>query len=164
MDTEITESHGGHEEGSLSRFAAKPSESFFLRDLRGFSVSSVSTFLVFFLVSVSPSPATAQTTAPGPDWLPRPGVQLQALDKVSAKTTLLDGRVGTPMQFGSLTITVSACVVRPPDRPQDAAAFVQITDSHQSEPGFRGWMFEDEPSLAIFQHPLYDVRLNGCRT
>jgi hypothetical protein len=113
------------------------------------------------------APALAQTTAPpappGADWLRRPGVELQALDKVTARSTVLDGRVGQTLRFGSLSIVVTACVVRPPDRPADAAAFVQITDSHQGEPGFRGWMLEDEPVVSMFEHPLYDIRLNGCR-
>lgn len=112
-------------------------------------------------------PALAQTSAPpaaaGPDWLPRSGVELQALDKVTARSTVLDGRVGQTLHFESLSIVVTACVVRPPDRPADAAAFVQITDSHQGEPGFRGWMLQDEPALSMFEHPLYDIRLNGCR-
>jgi hypothetical protein len=113
------------------------------------------------------TPALAQTTAPpapaGPDWLPRGSVELQALDKVTARSTVLDGRVGQTLQFESLSIVVTACVVRPPDRAADAAAFVQITDSHQGEPGFRGWMLQDEPSVSMFEHPLYDIRLNGCR-
>jgi hypothetical protein len=113
------------------------------------------------------APALAQTTAPpapaGPDWLPRGGVELQALDKVTARSTVLDGRVGQTLQYGSLSIVVTACMVRPPDRPADAAAFVQITDSHPDEPGFRGWILQDEPAVSMFEHPLYDIRLNGCR-
>jgi hypothetical protein len=119
-------------------------------------------FLIFFLLA---NAALAQTSQPAPaaDWLPRQSVELQALDKVTARSTVLDGRVGQTLQFGTLSITVTACVVRPPDQPADAAAFVQITDSNKGEPGFRGWMLRDEPAVSMFQHPLYDVRLNGCR-
>jgi hypothetical protein len=111
----------------------------------------------------APAHAQAPTIPPGADWLPRAGVELQALDKVTARGTLLAGRVGQALRFGSLTITVTSCVVRPPDQPQDAAAFVEITDSHPNAPGFRGWMLANEPAVAMFEHPGYDIRLNGCR-
>jgi len=109
------------------------------------------------------APASAQTPSPGPDWLPRGGVELQALDKVTARSTVLTGKVGQSLRFGSLTITVTACLVRPPDQPQDAAAFLDISDSHPNGATFRGWILAAEPSVAMFEHPLYDVRLNGCR-
>jgi hypothetical protein len=128
-----------------------------------FSVSSVVLrgLRVPLLIFVA-APALAQT-APTNDWLPRQGVELQALDKVTARRTVLDGHVGQTMQFGTLSIIVTACVVRPPDQPADAAAFVQIADSHKDEPGFRGWMLKNEPAVSMFEHPLYDIRLNGCR-
>lgn len=135
---------------------------------RCFSISpplrlpAIPCLVLFFLLA---NAALAQTSQPAPaaDWLPRQGVELQALDKVTARSTVLDARIGQTLQFGTLSITVAACVVRPPDQPADAAAFVQITDSNKGEPGFRGWMLKDEPAVSMFQHPLYDVRLNGCR-
>ena len=30
--------------------------------------------------------------------------------------------------------------------------------------GFRGWMLANNPSLSMLQHPIYDVRVVGCRT
>ena len=59
---------------------------------------------------------------------------------------LSEVKVGSSVRDGSLTITVRACVVRPPDQPQDAAAFMVIADSNASEPGFQGWMFASAPS------------------
>jgi hypothetical protein len=87
---------------------------------------------------------------------------LQALDKVNAQTATLTVKVGQTATFGSLSIAVQACVVRPPDMPQDAAAFLTITDSHPDEPGFKGWMLKSDPSLSMLEHPLYDVRVAGC--
>ena len=71
-------------------------------------------------------------------------------------------KVGQSATFGSLTVTVKACVTRPPDQPADAAAFLHVTDSHPDSPGFDGWMLEDEPSVSMLQHPIYDIRLAGC--
>lgn len=87
---------------------------------------------------------------------------MQALDKINVQATTLTVKVGQTATFGSLSITVQACVVRPPDMPQDAAAFLTITDSHPDQPGFKGWMLKADPSLSMLEHPLYDIRVVGC--
>lgn len=87
---------------------------------------------------------------------------LQALDKVNAQTSTLTVKVGQTATYGSLTIAVQACEVRPPDMPQDAAAFLTITDSHPDEPSFKGWMVKSDPSLNMLEHPLYDIQVIGC--
>jgi hypothetical protein len=98
-----------------------------------------------------------------PAWLPQGVAELQVLDKVNAQNAVVTVKVGQDVQFGSLNIQVQACDIRPPDRPQDAAAFLTITDSHSDAPGFRGWMLADDPSLSMLQHPIYDVRVIGCK-
>ncbi len=120
----------------------------------------------------TPQPGTAQNGAPAQTftpapaapqvWLPRGTAELQALDKVDATTKILSVKVGETTTFGSLTIAVQACVVTPPDEARDAAAFLVITDSHSSEPGFSGWMIADAPSVSMLQNPIYDVRVTGC--
>jgi hypothetical protein len=105
----------------------------------------------------NPTPATAE------QWLPRGTAEVQALDKVNARNAVLSVKVGDTAKFGSLTIAVQACVVTPPDQPQDAAAFLVITDSHAGQPGFSGWMVADAPSVSMLQNPIYDVRVTGCR-
>lgn len=113
------------------------------------------------------TPKTATATAtPAPEvpnvWLPAGVARLQALDKVNAQASTLTIKVGQSATFGSLTITVKSCVVRPPDQPADAAAFVDVTDSHPDSSGFKGWLLENEPSVSIMQHPIYDLRVAGC--
>jgi hypothetical protein len=114
----------------------------------------------------APTPAAPAPSAPVPvvsDWVPRAVVVLQALDKVTARNTQLTGRVGDTLHFGSLSIVVKACFAHPPDQPQDFTAYLDITDSHPDAPDFHGWMLADEPSVSIFQHPVYDIRLTACR-
>jgi hypothetical protein len=111
-------------------------------------------------------PQPAPPAAPQPmqqTWLPQNTAQLQVLDKVNAQNALLTVKVGQEAQFGSLNIQVQACNNHPPDQPQDSAAFLTITDSHADAPGFRGWMLANNPSLSMLQHPIYDVRVVGCR-
>ena len=108
---------------------------------------------------VSPVPGAAP---PPPVWLPRGAAVLILLDKISAEPHTVTVKVGGSVTFGALTIGVTACAVRPPDQPEDATAFIVITDSHAGMAGFRGWIFADEPATDMFQDPVYDVRLAAC--
>ena len=106
---------------------------------------------------------SGQSTPEQPNiWLPGKTAQLLALDKVNAQATALTIKVGQSATFGSLTITVKACLIRSPDQPVDAAAFLDVTDSHPDAAGFKGWMLATEPSVSIMQHPIYDLRVTGC--
>lgn len=110
--------------------------------------------------------AQAQPPQPAPPlpniWLPQSGAILQALDKINAQTTLLKVKDGQTVTFGSLSITIKACLIRPPTQPQDATAYIIIVDKDPNEPGFHGWMLKNEPSLSMFEHPLYDIQVQGC--
>ncbi len=116
-------------------------------------------------------PSVAQTTAappapqapPAPAWLPRHTADLVALDKISARATKLSVDVGQSATFGTLTIAVRACDVRPPDVPEDATAWLDITDSTPGAPQFHGWIVKSAPAVSGLQHPSYDVRLAGCQ-
>jgi hypothetical protein len=109
------------------------------------------------------SPMTPPTIVDRPNvWVPATVVKLSALDKVNAQATDLTINVGQSATFGSLTISVKACVIRPPDQPVDAAAYLDVTDSHPDSSGFSGWMLEAEPSVSMMQHPIYDLRVTGC--
>jgi hypothetical protein len=111
----------------------------------------------------APPPAAPPAVASPNAWLPQGSAMLQVLDKVNAQNAVLTVKVGQSGQFGSLTIQVQSCQVRPPDQPQDATALLTITDSHADAPGFRGWLLANHPSVSMLQHPIYDVRVVGCR-
>ena len=113
-----------------------------------------------------PPPPASLPASPQPmqlTWVPQGSATLQVLDKVNAQNSLLTVKVGQQAQFGSLNIQVQACTNHPADQPQDSAAYLTITDSHADAPGFRGWMLANDPSLSMLQHPIYDVRVVGCR-
>lgn len=128
--------------------------------------------LALALVVAACGPASAQPApnptnpppAPAPDiWVPRSEAVLSVLEKVRAQAGSLTVRTGQSATFGSLTIAVRSCVVRPPDQIADAAAAVEITDSRAGAPGFRGWLLANEPSVSMLESPIYDVRLIACR-
>ncbi len=112
------------------------------------------------------TPAFGQTppVPPVPDlWVPRAGVELIALDKITARATTLQGRVGQTLRFGTLSIAVRACLVTGPDRPVDQTAYLDITDSRDAALSFHGWMLTSAPAVSMLAHPVYDIRLAGCR-
>ena len=118
-------------------------------------------------------PAMAQTPAPipappaspsGPDaWLPRGTAELVLLDKLRAQPANVAIRTGQSASFGTLTITLKSCATRPPDQPQNAAAFLEIADSRGTAPPFRGWVMSNTPAVSMFEHPVYDLRLAACK-
>lgn len=111
-------------------------------------------------------PLTPSQTAIGGPWEPRTGFVLRGLNKITAQPSELTGKVGETVHFGTLAITVRSCVARPPNQPEGAAAFLDVTDTAQgADPAtaFHGWMFSNFPALAMLQHPTYDVRVVGCK-
>ncbi len=107
------------------------------------------------------APQGAPLQAVNAEWVPRGRVELRGLDKVMARATTLTGKVGETLQFGPLTILVRHCVVRPPDQPPDAAAFLEIAETGKP-PFFRGWMIHSVPQIGLLEYPTHDIRLGGC--
>jgi hypothetical protein len=107
-----------------------------------------------------PAPASS---SPTDTWLPRTTADIQVLDKVNAQSGTVSLKVGQVAENASLSITLRGCAIRPPDLPQDATAYIDVKDSRKGAPGFHGWIFANEPSLSMLEHPIYDLRLLGCR-
>ena len=110
--------------------------------------------------------APARDAAAQQEWVPRQTAELQVLDKVTARISVVRATVGQAAQYGTLTIAVRACNARPPDEVPDAAAFLEMTDSRRAagaQQVFRGWMFANAPGVSMLEHPVYDVRVLDCR-
>lgn len=114
------------------------------------------------------APAAAQSSQAGAeDWLEMPVAVLQALDKVTARTTVLPLDVDEPGRYGTLRFRVRACRRRPPTETPESAAFLEISEfkpDEQSVAVFSGWMFASSPALNALEHPVYDIWLLDCRT
>ena len=91
---------------------------------------------------------------------------LQALDKVSARVSVLEVPVGKAVAFGTLEITARACDKRPPEETPESAAFLEIVEKRPGEAPatpFIGWMFASSPALSAMEHPVYDVWVLDCK-
>ena len=121
-----------------------------------------------------PEPATPPPAAPKADPMKRPRFSaaiLQAVDKITAETLRFEAKVGEPVRFKGVVMTVHACEGAAPDEGfADAFAHVDVQAQPESlsrAPArvvFRGWMFASSPALHPVEHPLYDVWLIACRT
>ncbi len=125
--------------------------------MRFFAGSLVAVAMVF-QAAAQPAPP-GSSTAP---WLARKSAELQVLDKVNARHSVLTVAVGGQAKYGALTIGVASCVVRPPTQPAEAAAFLTVTDANNEGVAFKGWMVAGQPALSMLQHPVFDVRVVGC--
>ncbi|MEM6492481.1 MAG: DUF2155 domain-containing protein, partial [Pseudomonadota bacterium] len=93
---------------------------------------------------------------------------LQALDKVTARVTPLEVRVGEAASFGTLDIVVRSCQERPPEAFPESAAYIEVFDNRVEGGGdrlkvFEGWMFASSPALSALEHAVYDVWVEDCR-
>ena len=96
---------------------------------------------------------------------------LQGLDKTTARISKFDAPVGQSVRFGTLVITVRACIKHPPEEEPESAAFLQIDEVRQGERNsvvsqqvFSGWMFASSPALSALENPIYDIGVLDCKT
>ncbi len=102
---------------------------------------------------------------PIPDGPGKRVAELQGLDKVTARTQRFYAPVGEATRFGTLSITVSDCLVNVPEAPPESVAYLTIVDNkpgQAAEKLFAGWMFASTPSLSALDHGVYDVRVLSC--
>lgn len=117
--------------------------------------------VIALALSLVLSPALVQA-APT---VPRQAVVLQALDKVTARISVLEVPLDREVTFGTLAIRPRACLQTPPTEAPESAAFLEIRATDR-EPGqdeaFTGWMFASTPAISALEHPVYDVWVIDC--
>ena len=93
-------------------------------------------------------------------------VVLKALDKITAKTSIIKMGIEKKEVFGELEIKVLKCVLSSKEDPPDTIAYLQIKDLAEKNKDqvfiFNGWTFASTPTLKSVDHPIYDVWLVGC--
>ena len=93
-------------------------------------------------------------------------IDLQILDKISSKNTLVKLKNGELITFKDLSIKSLKCKNSEFDDNPEITAYIQVkdlTDENNNEVFvFNGWMFSSSPSITPFDHPVYDVWLVNC--
>lgn len=92
-------------------------------------------------------------------------VILQGLNKITARTSVLNVKVGESIQFGTLEILVKKCWKSSPDEMPDNKALLEIWGQNLDESKvqlFMGWMFSSSPAISALEHPIYDITVIEC--
>ena len=91
---------------------------------------------------------------------------IKILDKISSKNTLIKLENGKLKKFKDLEIKSIKCKNSEFDDNPEITAYIQVRDLTNKNNDevfvFNGWMFSSSPSIAPFDHPVYDVWLVSC--
>ena len=93
-------------------------------------------------------------------------VSLYLLDKVTSRVETIEIKVGEIVEFGSLQIKIFMCKKRPPEEVPEDFVLLRIYDEispENLEIVFQGWMISSSPTVAPFEHPIYDVWVKECK-
>ena len=91
---------------------------------------------------------------------------LKILDKISSKNELIKLVNGKEYIYKDLSIKSMKCTNSEFDDNPEIKAYIQVRDLTKDDKNnvfvFNGWMFSSSPSIAPFDHPVYDIWLVNC--
>ena len=100
------------------------------------------------------------------DSLEGQNINLKVLDKISSKNELIKLDNGEEYIYKDLSIKSMKCVNSEFDDNPEIKAYIQVKDLTKETKNnvfvFNGWMFSSSPSIAPFDHPVYDIWLVSC--
>ncbi len=93
-------------------------------------------------------------------------IDLKILDKISSKNELIKLNNGEELIYKDLSIKGIKCINSEFDDDPEIKAYIQVKDLTKDNKNnvfvFNGWMFSSSPSIAPFDHPVYDIWLVNC--
>ena len=91
---------------------------------------------------------------------------IKILDKISSKNVSIKLKNGEDIKYKDLSIKSMKCKNSEFDDNPEITAYIQVKDLTKKNNDevfiFNGWMFSSSPSIAPFDHPVYDIWLVGC--
>ena len=91
---------------------------------------------------------------------------IKILDKISSKNELVNLINGEEYIYKDLAIKSMKCTNSEFDDNPEIKAYIQVRDLTKNDNDkvyvFNGWMFSSSPSIAPFDHPVYDIWLVNC--
>jgi len=91
---------------------------------------------------------------------------IKILDKISSKNELIRLINNEEYIYKDLSIKSIKCTDSELDDNPEIKAYIQVKDLTKKDRNnvfvFNGWMFSSSPSIAPFDHPVYDIWLINC--
>ena len=91
---------------------------------------------------------------------------IKILDKISSKNELIKLANNKEFIYKDLAIKSIKCTDSKFDDNPEVKAYIQVRDLTKKDRNnvfvFNGWMFSSSPSIAPFDHPVYDIWLVNC--
>ena len=91
---------------------------------------------------------------------------IKILDKISSKNELIKLVNNEEFIYKDLAIKSIKCTDSKFDDNPEIKAYIQVRDLTKKDRNnvfvFNGWMFSSSPSIAPFDHPVYDIWLVSC--
>ncbi len=91
---------------------------------------------------------------------------IKILDKISSKNELIKLVNNNEYVYKDLAIKSIKCTDSKFDDNPEVKAYIQVRDLTKKDRNnvfvFNGWMFSSSPSIAPFDHPVYDIWLVNC--
>ena len=91
---------------------------------------------------------------------------IKILDKISSKNELIKLVNNEEFIYKDLSIKSIKCTDSKFDDNPEVKAYIQVRDLTKKDRNnvyvFNGWMFSSSPSIAPFDHPVYDIWLVSC--
>lgn len=91
--------------------------------------------------------------------------EMQAMDKITGRVSIIDVPVGGAVSFGTFSVVVRSCKTKTEEEVPENFAFVDVTDksfNNEEYNIFKGWMLSSSPAVNAVEHPIYDVWLIKC--
>ena len=126
-----------------------------LGNLSRFSLNFIILISIFFCFDVKSEKNTIKIRT-----------NIKILDKISSKNELVKLTNGEELIYKDLAIKSMKCTNSKFDDDPEIKAYIQVRDLTKNDNDkvyvFNGWMFSSSPSIAPFDHPVYDVWLVDC--
>ena len=123
--------------------------------------------LIKFLISIIVSIFICQISyANSENYILGTKTDIKILDKISSKNQLVNLINGEEFIYKDLAIKIMKCTNSEFNDNPEIKAYIQVRDLTKNDNDkvyvFNGWMFSSSPSIAPFDHPVYDIWLVDC--
>ena len=130
---------------------------------KNIKAGNLNKFLIYILISIFLLKNSYSQTE---DNLIGLKTDIKILDKISSKNELISIKNKEELIYKDLAIKVMKCTNSEFDDNPEIKAYIQVRDLTKNNNDkvyvFNGWIFSSSPSIAPFDHPVYDIWLVNC--